>query len=147
MTPELILAIISLAFSTATSVLTIVLNVKISKMNNLEAIHKYNKKITKFELSFKDEHWLYYIMQSGEFNNYDEASQKLIHQWWLEYSKEYKPKKAKSTLPNSQNFNGGKFKLVETTPLRVRVNLPDGVATNIQKHNNKNNKKKKNGSK
>lgn len=141
MTPELILAIISLAFSTATSILTIILNVKISKMNNLEAIHKYNKKITKFELSFKDEHWLIHIMRSGEFSNYDEESKKLIHQWWLEYSKEHKPAKAKSTLPNSKNFNGRKYKLAPT--INGRPAVPAGLQNVVIKSNNKKNNRSK----
>jgi hypothetical protein len=111
MTPELILSIASLVFSTIGSILTIIINIKISKINNLEALHKYNKKISRFELSFKDEAWLVKIMQSGEFSNYDEESKQLIHQWWLEYSKEHEPKKAKSTLPKSKRFNGGRYRL------------------------------------
>ncbi len=111
MTPELILAIASLIFSTISSILTIVINYKLGKINNLESIHKYNKPITKFELSFKDEAWLVGIMQSGEFSNYDEESKQLIHQWWLEYCKEHAPKKAKSTLPKSKHFSGRRYKI------------------------------------
>ena len=111
MTPELILSIVSLVFSTIGSILTIVINYKLGKINNLEAVHKYEKKITRFQLSFKDEAWLVGIMQSDEFNNYDEESKQLIHQWWLEYSKEHEPKKAKSTLPKSKNFSGRRYRL------------------------------------
>lgn len=110
MTMELILSIISLGLSTFCSVLTIVINYKLGKINNLEAVHKYEKKITRFQLSFKDEAWLVGIMQSDEFNNYDEESKQLIHQWWLEYKEEHEPKKAKSTLPKSKKFNGQRFK-------------------------------------
>ena len=71
MTSELMLAIASLGLSTATSILTIIINAKIGKLENLEAEHKYKKHITKFELSFKDEEWLFNLMQSDEFHNYD----------------------------------------------------------------------------
>ena len=111
MTLELWLSIASLALSTFSSALTIIITWKIGKLNNLEALHKYEKKITKFELSFKDEEWLLAIKKTGEFSNYNEESKQLIHQWWLEYKKEYKPKKAKSTLPKSKNFSGVKYKL------------------------------------
>ena len=59
MTPELILSIVSLGLSTITSILTIIINAKVGKLNNLEAEHKYKKHITKFELSFKNEDWLF----------------------------------------------------------------------------------------
>lgn len=111
MAPELLISIISLGLSTLGSILTIIINYKIGKINNLEAVHKYEKKITKFELSFKDEAWLMDIMQSGEFSNYDEESKQLIHQWWLEYREEHKPTKAKSTLPKSTRFNGSRYRL------------------------------------
>ena len=106
MTPELILAIASLIFSTISSILTIVINYKLGKLNNLEAEHKYKKHITKFELSFKDEEWLFNLMKSDEFHNYDNKSRRLIHKWWREYSKTYLPEKLKATLPNSHDFSG-----------------------------------------
>ena len=105
MTSELMLAIASLGLSTATSILTIIINAKIGKLENLEAEHKYKKHITKFELSFKDEEWLFNLMQSDEFHNYDNKSRRLIHKWWLEYSKAYLPQKLKVMLPNSLAFN------------------------------------------
>lgn len=114
MTLELWFSIASLALSTFSGILTIIITWKIGKLNNLEALHKYEKKITKFELSFKDEEWLLAIMKTGEFSNYNEESKQLIHQWWLEYKKEHKPKKAKSTLPKSKNFSGVKYKLAPT---------------------------------
>jgi hypothetical protein len=55
MTLELIISLISLILSTTCSILTVVATIKVGKLNNLEAVHKYEKKITKFELSFKDE--------------------------------------------------------------------------------------------
>jgi hypothetical protein len=55
MTPELIISLVSLMLSTACSVLTVLATIKVGKMNNTEALHKYEKKITKFELSFRDE--------------------------------------------------------------------------------------------
>jgi hypothetical protein len=115
MTPELILSIASLIFSTFCSILTIIINIKISKINNLEATHKYEKHITKFELSFKDEEWLFNLMTSDEFHNYDLKSRRLIHKWWREYSKIYLPEKLKATLPNSHDFSG----MILRTPLPV----------------------------
>lgn len=111
MTTELLISLISLGISTFCSILTISVNLKVSKINNIEALHKYEKKITRFELSFKDEAWLVDLMQSGDFNNYDEESKQLIHQWWQEYSKEHEPTQAKRTLPNSRNFGGARFRL------------------------------------
>ena len=106
MTSELILAIVSLVLSTVTGILTIVINAKIGKHNNLEAEHKYKRRITKFELSFKDEEWISNLISSGEFQNYDKKSQRLIFQWWHEYSNTYIPEKLKVKLLNSQYFNG-----------------------------------------
>ena len=106
MTPELILSIVSLGLSTATSILTVLINAKIGKLENLEAEHKYKKHITKFELSFKDEEWLFKLMITDEFHNYDKKSRRLIHKWWLEYSKKYALKKLDILLPDSKDFNG-----------------------------------------
>ena len=117
MTPELILSIVSLGLSTITSILTIIINAKVGKLNNLEAEHKYKKHITKFELSFKNEDWLFNLMQSDEFHNYDLKSRKLIHKWWREYSATYLPEKLKATLPNSQNFNSVVFRCPESVPV------------------------------
>ena len=41
MTPELIISIVSLGLSTICSILTILVNIKISKVNSIEARHKY----------------------------------------------------------------------------------------------------------
>lgn len=106
MTPELMLSIVSLGLSTATSVLAIIINAKIGKLENLEAEHKYKKHITKFELSFKDEAWLFNLMNSDDFHNYDKKSRRLIFKWWQEYSKAYSPKQLTVRLPGSASFNG-----------------------------------------
>jgi uncharacterized membrane protein YciS (DUF1049 family) len=57
-----ILALLALIFSGISITGTIVIgiftvraNIKISRINNLEADHKFEKNITKFELQFKDE--------------------------------------------------------------------------------------------
>ena len=121
MTPELILSIASLVFSTLTSILTVVINAKIGKLNNLEAEHKYKKHITKFELSFKDEEWLFNLMKSDEFHNYDNKSRRLIYKWWREYSNTYLPEKLKVMLPNSHNFSGA----ILRCPLPVEVPVED----------------------
>lgn len=78
MTPELIISLVSLILSTACSVLTVLATIRVGKMNNTEALHKYEKKITKFELSFRDEAWFYTIIYNGEYSNYTEEGQKLI---------------------------------------------------------------------
>jgi len=90
-----ILALLSLIFSGISIVGTIIIgiftvkaNIKISKINNLEAVHKFEKNITKFELQFKDELWLAEILDNGEFDTYNKKSQKLILKWWLNYKKE-----------------------------------------------------------
>ena len=128
MTPELIVSLISLVLTTITSIFTITINFKIGRLNNLEALHKYEKKITKFELSFKDEPWLNNLMQTGEFSNYDEESKQLIHQWWLEYKAEHKPKIAKSTLPRSKTFSGKRFNLARQ-PNNTRVGTKKAIST------------------
>lgn len=91
-----IAALLSLIFSGVSIVGTIVIgmitaktNVKVSKINNLEAVHKFEKKITKFELQFRDELWLAEILENGEFGRYDAKSQKRILKWWLRYQDEH----------------------------------------------------------
>ena len=121
MTPELMLSIASLGLSTATSILTIIINAKIGKLNNLEAEHKYKKHITKFELSFKDEEWLFNLMKSDDFHNYDRKSRKLIYKWWREYSKAYPPDKLTVMLPASRDFSGA----VCPRPLPIEVPVED----------------------
>lgn len=88
MTPELIISLISLVLSTTCSILTILVNIKISKLNNLEAIHKYQKKITPFELTFKDKKWLLDLIDKGEFGNYDENSQTIMKAWYKKICQE-----------------------------------------------------------
>ena len=53
MTLELIISLVSLILSTACSMMTVLVTLKVGKLNNLEAIHKYQKKITPFELTLK----------------------------------------------------------------------------------------------
>jgi hypothetical protein len=125
MSTELILSIVSLGLSTITSILTLIINAKIGRLNNLEAEHKYKKHITKFELSFKDEEWLFNLMKSDEFHNYDNKSRRLIHKWWREYSNTYLPEKLKATLPNSHDFSG----VILRTPLPVEVPVEDSADT------------------
>lgn len=119
MTPELIISLVALILSTMCSVLTILATIRVGKLNNLEAVHKYEKRITKFELSFKDETWFYGIMYTEEFSKYNEESQKLIFDWWQEYKKVHKPKKVKNTLPNSNRFGGERYKLMQGSKRRT----------------------------
>lgn len=88
MTPELIISLISLVLSTTCSILTILVNINISKLNNLEAIHKYQKKITAFELTFKDKKWFLDLIDKGEFGNYDENSQTIMKAWYKKICQE-----------------------------------------------------------
>ena len=88
MTPELIISLISLVLSTTCSILTILVNINVSKLNNLEAIHKYQKKITPFELTFKDKKWLLDLVDKGEFGNYDENSQTIMKAWYKKICQE-----------------------------------------------------------
>ena len=53
MTVELIISLVSLLLSTACSMMTVFVTLRVGKLNNLEAIHKYQKKITIDELQFK----------------------------------------------------------------------------------------------
>ena len=88
MTPELIISLISLVLSTTCSILTILVNINVSKLNNLEAIHKYQKKITAFELTFKDKKWFLDLIDKGEFGNYDENSQTIMKAWYKKICQE-----------------------------------------------------------
>lgn len=87
MTPELIVAIISAVLTTIVGILTVMANVKMNKLKNLEMIHKYNKNITNFELQFKDEEWFRNLMKNDEFRTYNIESQVRIETWWGEYQK------------------------------------------------------------
>ena len=134
MTLELIISLVSLVLSTACSILTVVATIRVGKLNNLEAVHKYEKKITKFELSFKDELWFYGIIHTGEFSNYDEESKKLIFDWWQEYKKVHKPTKAKNTLPNSNRFGGDKYKMMPDTRRKTTVTIDPVVISERTRH-------------
>ena len=81
MVTELILSILTLVTSVSCSIATIVVTFKIGKLNNLEAIHKYQKKITPFELTFKDKKWFLNLMKNDEFRDFDENSQTIIKAW------------------------------------------------------------------
>ena len=86
-TPELILSAISLAITLFVGVFTLIINHRISKINNVKDIHTYQKHITQFELQFRDEKWLYdLIIVRDEFDHYDESSKKRIVKWFAEYA-------------------------------------------------------------
>ena len=88
MTPELIISLVSLVLSTACSMVTVFVTLKVGQLNNLEAIHKYQKKITPFELTFKDKKWLLELIDKGEFGNYDENSQTIMKAWYKKICQE-----------------------------------------------------------
>lgn len=118
MTPELIVAIISAVLTTIVGILTIMANVKMNKLKNLEMIHKYNKNITNFELQFKDEEWFRNLMKNDEFRTYNIESQVRIEAWWEEYQKtnviqETVPTVEIKTLrkPRPKNSYGKRFRI------------------------------------
>ena len=91
MSAELIISIISLSISFIIGILTAIANIRISKINNAEAYHKYNKQITLFELQFKDEKWLYNILMNDEFSKYTRESQTKIVKWYKKYLEKNTP--------------------------------------------------------
>lgn len=88
MTPELIISLVSLILSTACSMMTVLVTLKVGKLNNLEAIHKYQKKITPFELTLKTKEWFLDLIDKGEFGNYDENSQTIMKAWYKKICQE-----------------------------------------------------------
>jgi len=87
-----ILALLSLIFSGISIVGTIIIgiftvkaNVKISKISNIKDYKDYEKNITYFELRYKDERWLYNLLEKDEFRLYNQKSQKRIFKWWEKY--------------------------------------------------------------
>lgn len=87
MTAELILSIISLVLTTAVGVLTLFVNIKVSKISHLKDLHEYQKDISYFELINRDEKWLYDLIQNDEFGKYSKEAQQKIIAWYLEYQK------------------------------------------------------------
>lgn len=91
MSVETILSIAALVVSAASIVLSTVTNIKTSKINNIKDYKDYEKNITYFELRYKDEQWLYNLMQNDELRLYNKASQKRIFKWWEKYRKKHLP--------------------------------------------------------
>ena len=91
MSAELIISIISLASTFILGIFTAFMTFKVKTIEHLESLKKYEKNITNFELQFKDEQWLFGILESGEFDHYNYKSKKRILRWWAEYSKEHIP--------------------------------------------------------
>ena len=88
MAPELIISLISLVMSFASGIFTAFVTLKVGKLNNLEAIHKYQKKITPAQLQFKTKEWFLKLMDSDEFGYYDTNSQTIILAWWNKMKQE-----------------------------------------------------------
>ena len=109
MTAELWISIGSLIATTIVGILTIIANIKINNIKNLEAIHKYKKRITYFELQTKDEKWLKKIFDNEEFGNYDLDSQKKIMRWWYLYQETNEVKTLKSHVDISQLSSPGRW--------------------------------------
>ena len=98
MTPELIISLISLIMSFASGIFTAFVTLKVGKLNNLEAIHKYQKKITLDELQFKSKDWFLKLMENDEFGNYDRNSQVIMLAWYNKlYAEETKKDQPKTT--------------------------------------------------
>ena len=93
---EIILSAVSLAITLLVGILTLIINHRISKINNTKDLHTYQKHITQFELQFRDENWLYdLIVVRDEFDHYDPSSKKRIANWFAKYAKKYPLKKLK----------------------------------------------------
>ena len=99
MTPELIISLVSLVLSTACSMMTVFVTLKVGKLNNLEAIHKYQKEINPFELTLRDKKWFIALVKSGEFSNYTQASQQIMIAWFKSLDKN----KAQLEAVNNKN--------------------------------------------
>ena len=139
MTPELIISLISLVLSTTCSILTILVNINVSKLNNLEAIHKYQKKITPFELTFKDKKWFLDLIDKGEFGNYDENSQTIMKAWYKKICQEEAAKEqseqeafikqAKAPIRTDRPSRGNTMRipLVPTRGERFSLDIPVDV--------------------
>ena len=89
MSVELIISIVSLAASIVIGIFTIVANIRVSKINNTKDLHEYERNITYFELSYKDEKWLHELLEKDEFRLYNSKSQKRIYKWWDKYQKKH----------------------------------------------------------
>lgn len=99
LTPELIVTLISAAVTFVIGIFTLIINHKISKINNVKDYKENNKHITPFELQFRDEEWLYdLIINRDEFDKYDRSSKKRIALWFQEYAKTHNLKKLKVNI-------------------------------------------------
>jgi len=79
------LAIGALVVSIASAVFTFISAIRVAKISHVKDLHEYEKKITYFELQFKDEMWLYDLFKNDEFHKYNYKSQKRILKWWKKY--------------------------------------------------------------
>lgn len=104
MDTTLIISIVSLIVSALVGIFTVLANIRISKINNTEALKKYNKEITGFELQFKDERWLAKILEDGTFDLYSYKSKQRIIKWWNEYRKYHPNVILKSQFPPEFNI-------------------------------------------
>ena len=93
-----IMALLTLIFSGISVIGTIVVgifvaktNVKISKISNIKDYKNYEKNITYFELRYKNEQWLYDLLEKDEFRLYNQKSQKRIFKWWEKYKEKNIP--------------------------------------------------------
>jgi len=93
-----IVALLTLIFSGISVIGTIVVgifvaktNVKISKISNIKDYKNYEKNITYFELRYKNEQWLYDLLEKDEFRLYNQKSQKRIFKWWEKYKEKNIP--------------------------------------------------------
>ena len=91
MSAETILSIAALVVSAVSIVLSAVTNIRTSKINNIKDYKDYEKNITYFELRYKDEQWLYNLIQNDELRLYNRASQKRIFKWWEKYREKHLP--------------------------------------------------------
>lgn len=133
-----IMSIISLVFSTASTLIVGFMTYKVGKYSNLEAIHKYQKQITPFELQFKTKEWFLKLIENDEFNNYDENSKTIMIAWWNKLNKEESPKQVKVATRTSRTGRGtiSRVPILPTDDI-VRAGTPVEVIIPNSEINNK----------
>ena len=114
MTVELIISLVSLVLSTACSMMTVFVTLKVGKLNNLEAIHKYQKEINPFELTLRDKKWFIALVKSGEFSNYTQASQQIMIAWFKSLDKN-------KTQLEAVNTKNKKTRISKNVPGRAMI--------------------------
>lgn len=132
MSPEFWLSIASLILTTAVGILTIIANIRITKISHLKDLHEYRREISYFELVNKDEKWLKEILDSGEFSKYSKNAQLKIIAWWRAYKKKHPPILVVPGLDDDEYEA-----LVHTNLRDTSIHLLLGAKANLPEENQK----------